>query len=234
MFSLALMLLHRFSLSNQSKDLDKAIVNFTDSILLSPLSSLQHGTITLATLFLLASTLLLRSNVSKKPEDAICAIKYFTHLRDQPHEIPSIPRHQVTAFLVDALALQVELEAGNLSMAEPGEFMITSGSRPSGLTRTTRLNSLITGSIHEIDSTITQLQHLLAIFPRSDPRRPRCVFRIASQRVLRHQLSNQREDLDKAIVNLTELILLSPLSWLQCGQNILNALFPLACALFMR
>jgi hypothetical protein len=52
--------------------------------------------------------------VSKQPEDAICATKYLSHLRDQPHEIPSIPRYQVKASLVDALALQVELKAGNV------------------------------------------------------------------------------------------------------------------------
>jgi CHAT domain-containing protein len=101
-------------LSNQREDLDEAIVNFTESILLSPLSWLQHGSIILAALFPLASALFLRSTVSKQPEDAICATKYLSHLRDQPHEIPSIPRYLVTALLVKALALQVELEAGNV------------------------------------------------------------------------------------------------------------------------
>jgi hypothetical protein len=52
--------------------------------------------------------------VYKQPEDAIYATKYLSHLRDQPYEIPGIPRYQVTALLVGALALQVELEAGNV------------------------------------------------------------------------------------------------------------------------
>jgi hypothetical protein len=56
----------------------------------------------------------LRSNLSKQPEDAICATKYLSHLQDQPHEIPGMLHHQVTAFLVDALALKVKLEAGNV------------------------------------------------------------------------------------------------------------------------
>jgi tetratricopeptide (TPR) repeat protein len=111
---IALGQLLRHRLSNQREDLDKAIVNFTESILLSPLSWLQHGPEILDALFQLAHVLFLRSNVSKQPEDAICATKCLSHLRDQPHEIPSIPRHQVTAHLVDALALQVKLEAGNL------------------------------------------------------------------------------------------------------------------------
>ena len=52
--------------------------------------------------------------MSKQPEDAICATKYHSYLRDQPYDIPRISRYKVTAFLVRALALQVELEAGNV------------------------------------------------------------------------------------------------------------------------
>jgi len=79
--------------------------------------------------------------------------------------------------------------------------------------------------MHEIDSSITQWQHLLSIFPRSDPRRPGLVFSLVSKRLRRHTLSNQREDLDKAVVHLTELILLTPLAWLHRGLIILDALF---------
>jgi hypothetical protein len=85
-------------------------------ILLSPLAWLQRGPIILAALFPLASVFLLRSNASraKRREDAIYATKYLSHLRDQTHENPSLPRYKVTALLVDALALQVELKAGNV------------------------------------------------------------------------------------------------------------------------
>ena len=112
--SLAFMRLDRYTLSNQREDLDKAILHLTESILLLPLSRLQHDPIALGLLFLLARALFLRSCVSKQPEDAICATKYLSHLRDQSHEIPSIPRYQVTELLVNALTLQVELEAGNV------------------------------------------------------------------------------------------------------------------------
>ena len=115
---LTLELLQRYKLScklsNLREDLDKAIVHLTESILLSPLTWLQHGQIFLSALFLLANALLLRSNASKQPEDAIAATKYLSHLQDMPHEILGMARHQVTALLVDALALQVELEAGNV------------------------------------------------------------------------------------------------------------------------
>ena len=89
------------------------MVHHTESILLSPLSWLQHGPIIHDALFSLARALFLRSNVSKQPEDAICATKYLFHLRNQPHEMPNTSRYEVTVLLVDALALQLVLEAGN-------------------------------------------------------------------------------------------------------------------------
>jgi hypothetical protein len=123
----------RYRLLNQREDLDKAIVNFTESILLSPLSWLQHGSIILAALFRLAVALFSRSIVSKQPEDAICATKYLSHLRDQPHEIPSIQRYRVTALLVVALALQVELEDDNVMQNIRG-MAVLSWRRPTPLT----------------------------------------------------------------------------------------------------
>jgi hypothetical protein len=62
---------------------------------------------------------------------------------------------------------------------------------------------------------ITKWQYRLSMLPRSDPRRPLCVYGTALGQVLRHRLSNPRDNLDNAIVNFTELILLPPLSWLQ-------------------
>ena len=115
MFSLASKRLNRCILSNHREDIDKAIVLLTELILLSPLSWLQHSSIILAALFSLATALLLRSHVFKQPEDAIFATKYLSHLRDQPHEVPIVPRHKVTELLVEALALQVEFEARNVT-----------------------------------------------------------------------------------------------------------------------
>ena len=108
------MRLQRYTLSNQREDLDKAIVQFTESILLPPFSWLQHGPIILSSLFHLASALVVRSKVTKQPEDVITATKYLFFLRDQPHEIPTISRPQATELLVGSLALQVKLEAGNM------------------------------------------------------------------------------------------------------------------------
>ncbi|KAI9445638.1 CHAT domain-containing protein [Lactarius psammicola] len=101
--------------SNQREDLDKAILHFTEALLLSPRSWLESSRVVLTALFHLAFALLERSKVSNQPEDAIYAAKYLRHLRHQPHPPFSIPCHQVTTTLIHALASQVELEAGNVT-----------------------------------------------------------------------------------------------------------------------
>jgi CHAT domain-containing protein len=113
-----------------------------------------------------------------------------------------------------------------------GKFMISRLGFPRSGSRTC-LNPLFTESVHEIDSSITQLQHLLSMFPRSDPRRLQYALSLGSKRIHRHTLSGQREDLDKAIVHLSELMLFLPLS-LQRGPNTLRVFFVLSGALVMR
>ncbi|KAH9040402.1 CHAT domain-containing protein [Lactarius pseudohatsudake] len=92
----------------------------------------------------------------------------------------------------------------------------------------------VLGSIHEVDSFVTHYQHLLSGSLRSDPLRPAFVFGLAITRLKRHRLSNQREDLEKAIYHLTELILFLPSSWLEHSPIVLRALFFLAFALLKR
>jgi CHAT domain-containing protein len=112
--SLASLRLHRYKLSNQREDLDKAIVHLTESILLPPLSWPLHGPLILFASFYLATALAFRSQVTKQPGDVISASKFLLHIRDQPHEIPNITRHRVTELLVLTLALQVKLGAENV------------------------------------------------------------------------------------------------------------------------
>ena len=117
-FAVALGQLHRYKLSKQREDLNRAIVYFTGSILLPPLSWLRHGPFfrpfILDALYFLAHALVLRSNVDRQPEDAIDATKYLIHIRNQPQESTNILPHEITGFLLDALVLQVALKAGNM------------------------------------------------------------------------------------------------------------------------
>ncbi|KAN0134211.1 hypothetical protein V8E53_007983 [Lactarius tabidus] len=102
----------RYKVSDQKDDLDKAILHFTKSILgpwVGPNPNIPRAFSNLA------CALLERSKVYKQPEDASHAANYLRHLceRHKPDEKFGIPRHRVTKLLVDALAVQVKLEAGN-------------------------------------------------------------------------------------------------------------------------
>ncbi|KAI9433840.1 CHAT domain-containing protein [Lactarius indigo] len=69
---------------------------------------------------------------------------------------------------------------------------------------------------------------------QSDPRRLLSILGLATTRLNRYMQSNQREDLDKAVLHLTESILLPPSLWLGQGPTILTALFLLALAFIKR
>ncbi len=105
--------IRRFSLSDEVDDLNKSVLHLTESILLPPQSWLEDGPLILRALFLLAFALWGRSVVSGLPEDAIYAAKYLRHLRDRPHAAFGFP-HLVAGLLVDVLASQVEMKAGNV------------------------------------------------------------------------------------------------------------------------
>ncbi|KAI9454288.1 CHAT domain-containing protein [Lactarius psammicola] len=87
------------------------------------------------------------------------------------------------------------------------------------------------GSIHKIDSEITQFQHILSISSRSDPRRHTYVHLLALKRFRRHVLSNQREDLDKAIHSSHRSTTPHTPFVARIRSKILTALFQLATTL---
>jgi CHAT domain-containing protein len=97
-------------------------------------------------------------------------------------------------------------------------------------------NSLLTESIHEIDLYITRVQEFLSASPRSHPVRPLFVYGLAKARSDRYELLNQEDDLEKAILLLTESVLLQPWSWIELppGTNILFIFYNLAAALALR
>jgi hypothetical protein len=107
--------------SNHREDLDESILYFTESILHPPDTWLKNGPTIFDTFLHLARALLRRSIVSKQPEDAIYAAKYLRHLRDRPHKVYKLPRHQVTMLLMEALAYQVRLGVEN-AMQNIGEM----------------------------------------------------------------------------------------------------------------
>jgi CHAT domain-containing protein len=98
----------RYKRLKQKEDLDKCILHFTEAIFL-PLFSPYVVEIFLV----LAWTLLHRSRVFDQPEDVKYSIEYLQHLRALPLESFDISRRVVTTKLIQALAVQVQLEAGH-------------------------------------------------------------------------------------------------------------------------
>jgi tetratricopeptide (TPR) repeat protein len=130
-YRLARALSDRYQLLNQKGDLEKSILYLTESLLLSPLSWLAHGTMILEVLSQLALSLANRSRVSRESEDAIYAAKYLRHLRDPARTPFAFQRQSVTALLVEALALQMALKASDVvqtleEMAVLTEELLTS------------------------------------------------------------------------------------------------------------
>jgi tetratricopeptide (TPR) repeat protein len=99
----------RYGLSGQKEDVDKCITHFTEAILLPPISVAGPGLNIVHLLFILASTLLQRSETFEQPDDVQASIKYLLYLRGLPLDSSSVPKNDVTNPLIEGLYLQVKL-----------------------------------------------------------------------------------------------------------------------------
>jgi hypothetical protein len=97
----------------------------------------------------------------------------------------------------------------------------------------TQLGSSFTEPVHEIDADISRYREERSTLPRYHPLRPICAGLLAFQLKQRYELLNQKEDIDKSILYLTESLLSSPRSWLAHGM-IAESLFFLAVSLLVR
>ncbi|KAH9047494.1 CHAT domain-containing protein [Lactarius deliciosus] len=103
----------RYKLSQQKEDLDKSILHHTEAILLPPVSRDGHPLNIVKLLFSLASALLRRSEKFEQPEDVKYSIEYLRYLRGLPLDPFDLSKHTVTTLLIQALGVQVNLEAGD-------------------------------------------------------------------------------------------------------------------------
>ncbi|KAH8995796.1 CHAT domain-containing protein [Lactarius hatsudake] len=110
---LAMAQFKRHMLSDQREDLDRSIFHFMQSMLLPHHLWLEHGLLFLQAQFFLASALFKRLELSKQSQDAVLAAEFLRHLLIQPLQTFGFPRHQAITMLLNVLAFQVELEAGN-------------------------------------------------------------------------------------------------------------------------
>ena len=83
----------------------------------------------------------------------------------------------------------------------------------------------------------SQLSLVVRFHPRHHPIRPICAYLLAWQLLERYKLSNQKNDIDRAILHLTESLLFSSISWLTHGPDsllILEVFYYLALSLYQR
>ena len=105
---------------------------------------------------------------------------------------------------------------------------------PSAIEMPLKLSFVVLAQARELDSPISQLQCMLQLFPRSDPRRRVILYLSGWGRLERYELSSQNEDIHQSIMHLTEAVLLLSPASSKFGVNITEILFRLASALIQR
>jgi CHAT domain-containing protein len=113
-YSLAELRWARYELSQDKEDLDKTIVHCTEAIFLPPISRDRPDLNNVFQVFFcLAHTLLGRSQIFNQPKGVQYSIEYLRYLRRLSLGSFGMFRDNVTSFLIQALSLQVEFEAGS-------------------------------------------------------------------------------------------------------------------------
>ena len=105
----------RYNMSHDERDLDKAILHFTQAIFY-PFHPVTKDDPNLIEAFhFLTEALLHRTFISRQLGDLKCCIVHLQYLRNLSLEAFGLKREEVTAFLVLALALQVRLESADIT-----------------------------------------------------------------------------------------------------------------------
>jgi hypothetical protein len=210
---MALTQFRQYNRSNQREDLDRAMLHFTQSILLS---CPGRSSFVLHALFFLANALLSppTPNGPNQPEDAIHATKYLFYLRDQPYEIPDVPRHKVTSLLVGALSLQVELGAGNVmqhirEIAVLSRELLTLDTSDFDATGLIILIHGIVVSEISLDAPAQLLDQLIECLREARKHRPDVVqgrLALAATLLCRYNMTSVDDDYEEAASILDEII----------------------------
>ena len=217
--NLAAKRLFRHGAAYQMENLDEAISHLTKSILLQPYSWLPLGSMILQALHLLADTLLMRSKLSNQPEDAIYATKYLFHLRDQSQDNSDVLRHRFAISLVEALAVQVKLEAGDVKenirqMAILCHEHLISGLDTSDID-TTGLIRVVSGivllKIHQWipDQPLDEVIKCLQAARKHRPDLLEGRVALAQSFLVRYCITSANDDYEEAMSTLDEIIISS-------------------------
>ena len=105
----------RFRSSREQAYVEQGIINLTKAILIPlPQDSPSSFLTILLIFYYLTLSLFLRIADSKRPDDVKCCVKHFRYLHGQWHEVSMTFPLPVTIALVHVLAVQVELELGDV------------------------------------------------------------------------------------------------------------------------
>ena len=143
LLALAVVRLVRYRFSDDSEDLNKSISHSTEAILLPFNTPMELGLHVTEVLSYLTRALLLRSQEFKQPGDVKHAITYLRYFQDRSLETYAFTSDEIKAFLVQALAIQVEMESVDPTrdigeMATLCRELLTSGVEESLLIQTVK------------------------------------------------------------------------------------------------
>ncbi|KAI0253266.1 hypothetical protein BJV78DRAFT_1360333 [Lactifluus subvellereus] len=119
----------RYNLLEQPEDIDKAILDCAEAVLL-PLPPLVDSDVCPWVVFCflqLARFLLIRFRLTSQPEDLKYSIDYFRHLyhSDLSRDPVDVPRSQIITEFVEALGTHVQLEVDSATVTRTIEEMVT-------------------------------------------------------------------------------------------------------------
>jgi len=122
---LALKRCMRYMLSRQQVDLKEPTLGFTEAIYLPfPRGVIHPQPLNIVQIFYyLTLAIFFRAEESRQPQDVKCCIMYLRYLRGQGYEVPTDFPSTVPATLVNALAIQVKLDLGEVDVDQDIEDM---------------------------------------------------------------------------------------------------------------
>ncbi|KAI0298392.1 CHAT domain-containing protein [Multifurca ochricompacta] len=203
----------RYLLSKQKEDLDKSIVHYTEAIFLPPSWGFYLNVVQV--FFRLVFSLLYRSMRFKQPEDVKCVVEYLRYLRGLPLDTFDVSHKVVTESLVDALSIQVDLEADGTGDIE--EMMILCQElltcHSSEKYPTDAINAFTIAilrkeeKVEPLDGVIQFLRDALKICPPDFDQVP---LGLAATLKIRYEKNYSNDDYDEAMTLLESVIASSP------------------------
>ncbi|KAH9059497.1 hypothetical protein EDB87DRAFT_759874 [Lactarius vividus] len=201
----------RYRLSQTKEDLDKAIVQFTEAILL-----LSDSRRIVRLLFRLAYALLFRSERFKQPDDLNSSIEYLRYLRGLPLDFSDSPGNLITPSLIRALAIQVESEAASrngtriikemvvlcrelLTSDIPADFPVA----PFIFLKEAVIAEFCQGRLESLDQVIECLRTAVKIRP---PESHGVFFPLANTLLVRFVVAHSNDDYKEAMTLIEEVL----------------------------